>query len=703
MKKIAVLGGGCGSMAAAFALTEKPGWKDEYEITVYQMGWRLGGKGASGRGPNGRIEEHGLHIWLGFYDNAFGVMQRAYKEMGRPVGAPLRDWQDAFKKHSFIVLEEKTKEGWRHWPVDFPENGQLPGPGTPLPTLWDYIGMALRLLAGYFKDINAKHPVLHEKLTFREQMHHIVEELELAVDFAELGIGDAALYTALILHEHLPHNPDEHDPKTHIRFIALLDEFVNWLRKRVAAHAEDNDELRRLVLLTDLAFANIRGILMEGVMTDPQGLDALDKYEYIEFLHKYGSHYATIDSAPLKGLYDLVFGYENGEVEKPNYAAGAALRSVLRIGFGYKGAVFWKMQAGMGDTVFTPLHKVLEKRGVKFAFFHRVENLGLHETENSIETITVARQATVKAGEFAYDPYVDIADLACWPSVPNYDQLEEGEALRAGNVNLESFWTDWKDVEKKTLVRGVDFDDVVLGISIGSFPYVAPELAARNERWKAMVENVGTVATQAMQLWLTPNLSELGWTMPSPVMDGYADNMNTWADMSHLLPRETFPDGHPVGKVAYYCGPLVGPMPSPTEMDAPKRFYDAVRAHGEEWLGKNSGFLWPGAAPHDNPDGLDWAHLVDTSGSIGVERFDTQFFRANIDPSERYVLSLKGSTAYRLRAGESGFSNLFLTGDWTQNDFNAGCVEATVMSGLLCSNAMTGYPAAEDIVGHAHP
>ena len=47
----------------------------------------------------------------------------------------------------------------------------------------------------------------------------------------------------------------------------------------------------------------------------------------------------------------------------------------------------------------------------------------------------------------------------------------------------------------------------------------------------------------------------------------------------------------------------------------------------------------------------------------------------------------------------SGFSNLFLTGDWTYNYFNAGCVEATVASGMLCSNAMTGFPKIEDIEG----
>ena len=71
-------------LAAAWRLSE-PGWRDELEsITVYQRGWRLGGKGASSRGPNGRIEEHGLHLWLGYYENAFRLLRECYAELDRP-------------------------------------------------------------------------------------------------------------------------------------------------------------------------------------------------------------------------------------------------------------------------------------------------------------------------------------------------------------------------------------------------------------------------------------------------------------------------------------------------------------------------------------------------------------------------------------------------------------------------------------------
>src|SRR5262249_1393711 len=80
-ERIAILGGGVGAIAAAFALTQAPDWKERYDITVYQNGWRLGGKGASGRDASHhqRIEEHGIHVWFGFYDNAFRMMRRCYE------------------------------------------------------------------------------------------------------------------------------------------------------------------------------------------------------------------------------------------------------------------------------------------------------------------------------------------------------------------------------------------------------------------------------------------------------------------------------------------------------------------------------------------------------------------------------------------------------------------------------------------------
>jgi hypothetical protein len=36
---------------------------------------------------------------------------------------------------------------------------------------------------------------------------------------------------------------------------------------------------------------------------------------------------------------------------------------------------------------------------------------------------------------------------------------------------------------------------------------------------------------------------------------------------------------------------------------------------------------------------------------------------------------------------------LFLAGDWTQCALNCGCTESATISGMLCSSALSGYPA----------
>src|SRR5579863_1710135 len=109
--KIAIIGGGCASIATAFELS-RPEHLGKYQITVYQIGWRLGGKGASGRGPADRIEEHGFHVWFGFYENAFRLMRECYAELGRdPRKCPIADWRDAFFPAPFIGVADDSPDG----------------------------------------------------------------------------------------------------------------------------------------------------------------------------------------------------------------------------------------------------------------------------------------------------------------------------------------------------------------------------------------------------------------------------------------------------------------------------------------------------------------------------------------------------------------------------------------------------------------
>ena len=359
------------------------------------------------------------------------------------------------------------------------------------------------------------------------------------------------------------------------------------------------------------------------------------------------------------------------------------------------------MQAGMGDTIFTPMYIVLKNRGVDFKFFHRVKKLELNNDKDIIDKIHLDVQVNVKGGE--YNPLVRVIDLDCWPSEPVYERIVEGEDLKNSKCNLESFWTEWENVDQLTLEKGKDFDSVVFGISIGSIPFICKELVDANEKWQNMVDKVETVKTLAMQLWLKPDLENLGWMDKSPIVDAYSDPFNTWADMSHLKDKETWPENHEPNNIAYFCGPMVGGIPDISEKNVQKDQDDKIKTSGFSWLEKYSSQYWPTATTKEDPKGLDMNDLVDPSGGNGAERYDKQYWHAAVSPSERYVLTVKGSTEHRIAPDESGFKNLVLTGDWTRNGFNAGCVEATVMSGLLASNAITGSPKKDDIIGFGKP
>ena len=104
-----------------------------------------------------------------------------------------------------------------------------------------------------------------------------------------------------------------------------------------------------------------------------------------------------------------------------------------------------------------------------------------------------------------------------------------------------------------------------------------------------------------------------------------------------------------------------------------------------------------------------WELLADPNetdecnGEANEERFDSQFWIANVNPSDRYVLSLPGTLRHRISPLDHTYDNLTITGDWTDCGFNFGCVEAAVMAGRLAAHALCQLPRLEDIFGYDHP
>ncbi|EAQ64526.1 hypothetical protein MED121_21285 [Marinomonas sp. MED121] len=700
-QKIAVLGGGIGSLASVYGITSKPNWQDDFDITVYQEGWRLGGKCASSRNPDvaNRIEEHGLHIFFGFYDNAIKMMRTAYDEIDRPETAPLANFDAAFKPHSFIAVQEYIDEKWVDWPIFFPTNDQVPGVDanyrednhdTPL----GMISWLIKQLISHLKTNEALHqeqakaeespldsvkdfiqdlnPFSHSVLDVVSSLESIDKHIEkaLAGDLENIKLATLSLETILE------------------KGIALLEQLFGPTFGTLTS-------IRQTLLAVEFGLYIVKGIIKEPLLL--LDWDVIDHLDFRAWLAQNGAPERVTCSAITRSFYDLYLAYPQGNTENSlcggNVSAGTLLHAYFLACGQYKGAIFWKMQAGMGETVIVPLCLALQKRGVKFEFFSRVSNLGLSQDKTHIASIDIQVQATLKDPSTPYDPFIDVKDLLCWPSNPNYSQLVEGDELKEMHINLESPWSPWQGVGTKSLQLGQDFDSVVLGISVGALPYITPELMAASPQWNTMVNSVQSSQTQAMQLWMKPNLEQTGWKMASVVMDGYQDPFNTWADMSQTLDKETWPQNHLPFSIAYFCNNFIDadPIPPFSDHDFPAREQLRVKNNAIKWLNENTGYIWPNISTQEG--GLDWSQLVDLNNQEGVNRFDGQFWHGAINPSERYVLSVAGTNKNRITPDGSDFSNLFLTGDWVDNRFlNIGCVESTTVAGLKASKAISGYP-----------
>jgi uncharacterized protein with NAD-binding domain and iron-sulfur cluster len=707
--RVAVIGGGCAALTAAFELT-RPEHKGRYQVTVYQMGWRLGGKGASGRGVSGRIEEHGLHLWMGFYENAFRLMRECYAERSQAFpNCRFAGWRDAFQPAPDVGVADRGANGWEFWQAHFPPGQGDPGDpasGSSF-TVASYLRQSVILIVELLRSAGA-----------RETAPDVTGSAGAAGRSAgggaeALGSSIAALLrygqlatTAAILEgsELLRQAADAFFPQLFSAAspVAQLIEALAAAARRQLAYLVGGDrELRRVWQVIDLILATLRGSIRFGLALDPRGFDAINDYDWREWLRLNGASEQSLDSGFTRGIYDLVFAYEEGDVRRPRLAAGVALRGAMRMFFTYRGSLFWRMNAGMGDVVFAPLYQVLKHRGVRFEFFHRLRNVGLAPHREGeppyVQTLEFDVQAEVEGGA-EYQPLIYIHNVPSWPSMPNYSQLIGGEDLAREGRAFEASW-EGCSAGVNTLEVTRDFDFVVLGVGLGALPEVALELLEREPRWRDMIRHVKTVPTQAFQLWMRESTAQLGWPYPAANVSGFVEPFDTWADMSHLIPEECWKDS--VRSIAYFCSVLPVAAPDGASLDegSYRKMRDAVRANAIRFLDNGAAALWPRAAREGA--GFRWNILAgaDDQG----HPFDTQFWTANVNSTDRYVQSLPGSIAYRVSPLEMTFDNLTVAGDWTATGLDSGCVESAVMSGLLAAHAISGNPPLRDIIGYDHP
>ena len=668
-------------LTAAWELT-RPGTGHDVAVTVHQRDGLLGGKGASVRGAGGRIEEHGLHIWMGYYENAFRLMADVYRALDRPdtrPTCPIRTMEEAFEPVTHVGVGERIgPEEWVTWLAQFPLDPSVPGEEShdPVEGGLRSLRLVLRLVGQVIEsagpgpsrlpvvtltvDPTPPPPTVAPMASIvgrmaATELAGLAELVRAAGVLSGAGASSGAVYDAVA-------------------------DRLSTLRDEVAETLRSSGPGRRMETAVDLLLTCAVGAVRDGLLMSPAAYRKADDLDFRDWLVRHGASDATANSPIVEGMYDLVFAYRDGDRARPSFSAGLGVVLATRLFFAYRGAIFWRMRAGMGEVVFAPLYEALRRRGVRFEFFSELEEVVPAGQGGSIERLVLWRHPPPVDGAEPYEPLVEIAGLPCFPAQPPAVAGSAGAPRPpAGRIELRA---------------GADFDMAILAVPAGVLPAVAGRLVERERAWADMVARLGIVATQALQVWFAEEEAELGFPRPGAIVSGHEPPFDTFASMSHLLPVERDPAAPPPSTapraLAYLCGVMrAGEGPAQAEVNARRTLAEGL-AH-----------LVPGVA--DAGGRTRWELLHDPAGRQGAERAEAQYWRANAAPWDGYVQSLPGSGRYRLAADGSGFDNLVLAGDWIDCGLNAGCIEAAVIAGIQAANAASGRALGEGVLGGWQP
>jgi uncharacterized protein with NAD-binding domain and iron-sulfur cluster len=706
-KRVAILGGGIAGLTAAYWLSSTDELRSRYQVTVHQLGWRLGGKLASGRRGANRVNvEHGLHVWFGCYDNSFATMKDVYAAWEtRPDGFPFGTIYDAFDQQSYTPMGEVIDGRHAFFNLTWPTLPGRPGEPRDLPEARELVGKAIRAVLDVVERLERDHqasfpnhgelPTHVEEATkegeFRAELPGLLQRA------LHIATGEGALEGTTLLLDGL-------------RW--LLAEFHREAIRHADAVVDGNVDAHFLRNALDIGLTCLKGVLNPryGIVHD-WNLDRIDHLDLREWLLQNGGRPDIVRGwSCIKVLYDTMFQYREGRLDQPSYAAGTALRALIRIAMTYRGSVLYLVRAGMGEAVIAPIYELLAGRGVEFCFFHKVSGLALSQGKDRIAQIEIEVQAKTKDGP--YRPTIVENGLVTWGDHPDWDQLKEGDRYRQAAIDFESAWDQPPPEEQIILREGEDFDIVVLAIALGSYkqlnhePRLADELIAADPGFASMTRELGLVPSIGVQLWLRPPLPELGWTTGRPAAVSWTYPNDVWAEMTPVMASEGWRNRP--GSLHYLCGVLptglyLRPWSEPKVPEAARAIaLNSTRSQ----LAQYTNTIWPEAV-QDGGSCLDWALLVDPEegDATGPARLATQVIKANVTPTECCVGSHAGSTRYRSGA-KTAFQNLYICGEVARTGLNSTCVEASVMSGMAAARAICGVPgviAGEGFLGPPFP
>lgn len=749
-KRAVVLGAGPAGLSAAMALIES----GEYEVDVYQMGWRAGGKCATGRDAGHfRARQNGSHYLFGCYHNSFALIRRAH-EILEASKEPDKDLYGSFLGNFVARNLLVGAQGYQRlasspgpdrglWYRYLPQNMACPGTGGKFATPFDYFLMLGQLGLGTLIDVYAA-------IVSNDDDDERFEGCRLFLKLLPVSPFETSSYSRVLRAALHP-----------VRFtFNLIAGALFWMVKallvvwaffvpiqlnryliriwkaasivvikamREASRAARNAALRadknasngaqRLIILFELALASAIGFFVDELWR-PGSLEKIDRWDLRAWLRRHGASRLARESSLIRTWYDATISYEDGIEERSRCSAGVAIQAVLRSMLTYKGAFAFQMSAEVGDSFVAPIVRALETRGVRFHFYHRVTRLEVSSNTRAVEAVRVVRQIPdpPQKAEFmrvSYEVDGETYERNCWPSVPLQEAAQHHTFLP------DSYYSTCRQGELE-LTRGNSFDVVVCALPLGVIQDVLVDrqrgpLASVDGEWRRMFQQIRFTESQAIRMWFNVGIEGLGWRHEPPILSGTTWPYSTWEDNSqavdiHNFPIKDRPDNLP-RTIATLFGPLAtgsGDVRDPRHHAAQVAVAErSAQAFLSRALRNQPGLpptpailkLWPDLSqdPSKGSAALDWKKFVDLDGHVGAERFKFQVISANVGPNESYVLAWPGTLAYRARPDESGYQHLFLAGDWTRNGVEAGTVEGAVISGLKAAYAITGRP--EPIVG----
>lgn len=690
-------------LSAAYQLSLTPDLQKQYHVTVYQLGWRLGGKCASGRDAQGRNIEHGLHIWFGHYLNAFKMLDEVYRN--GPQTDPKVKLACLIRPQGYTPIGDPYGPKPHVYDVNFPTCRQsgIPGIKSVDLSIANCLSHAMELLIDF-----------HDS-ALRQTDSPIVKLDEVSIEMIKLR--DDPLFPSERLHGAMTARDclliakawllrlDEDmilSGPADIELVGRVLQGAAYASRRMTFVSFEAGQLLEQALR--LAWPLVLGIFVD-IVVNQRSIQQMDGEDFRNWLIRHGAEPTLVERSPMvRALYDTMFQYPDGDIANASYGAGTAVQVLLRALGTYQGAVAWELQAGAGEVIVAPLFEVLKQRKVEFRFFHKLTDIRVSSDGPSVDSLHFDVQAIPKPG---YQWTVPTGHgLSSWSTQPDRLHLD---IPPNGCVDFESFWCNAR-VGTDVKWRGKDFDDVVLAIPLGAFKKFTgdksversagtrrpSEIDAKYEpfddlynystKFWNMAAKLRLVPSISVQLWSTRSLAELGWPGQKPALVSGPDPLDIWADMSQLLGHER---RDPPYSLHYLCDVFRSKLYAAPQTSQNAQEMANLLAYLKtlDWLEHKAQAIWPKVMTNG---AFDWNVLYDDQNRDDHRRIRAQHVKANVSPWDCCVATAAGTSAWRLKTDESGFKHLYLAGTWIDTGFNTECVETAVISGMQAARAITG-------------